>query len=184
MDIKVTTKMDVGPGLLEAWQAYADAFREVNTLAVNRHLMTFDEFIHIAQDERVIKYLAYEDGELAGMSCITNDLAAWDFLIAPEYFERNYPEKYARRAIWYIGFVFSVGGVPHVFRDLLGEMYPQVLACDGMFVQDFCTYNVNRGLPEATEHVASWLRGEKVQLDRIDEQAWYAGHLSREGISA
>jgi hypothetical protein len=183
MDIKVTTRMDDIDLLCSAYTAYADAFAEVNTLAVNRHLMTRAEFDKVALDERVSKYLAYDGGELVGMSCITNDLAAWDFLIQPLYFARFYPELYKRRAIWYIGYVFGVSG-SHAFVPLIGAMFPQVLESDGMFVQDFCTVNVIKGLPQATAHVVSRLMGRRVDVDRIDEQAFYAGQLHRADVVA
>lgn len=182
MDIKTTTRIDDDQTLNAAYADYAEAFAEVNTLAVNRHLMTKAEFTHIAEDERVTKYLAYDDGMLAGMSCITNDLDAWDFLIQPRYFARFYPELFKCRAIWYIGFVFSVGG-NHAFAPLIGEMFPQVRDSGGMFVQDFCTANIIRGLPRATAVVVSRLMGQVVHVDRIDELAFYAGHLGRPGVA-
>ncbi len=75
-----------------AWRLYEEAFQDLKSLAVQRHLMYRSEFDEVMRDSRVQKYLCYEDdGTLCGLSTYTNDLHAIP-LIAPEYFEHHWPE--------------------------------------------------------------------------------------------
>src|ERR1700753_3252601 len=87
------------------WKLYEDSFAELRSLAVQRHLMYRSEFDEVMRDTRIGKYLALDDdGTVCRIATYTNDLEAVP-LIAPEYFERHYPEQYAAQKIWYIGFV-------------------------------------------------------------------------------
>ena len=166
--------------LAAAWDFYQDVFAEVDALAANRHLMTYDEFVHVMADGRVQKWLAFhDDGHLIGMSTITNDLAAWP-LISPAFFARRYPSQYERRAIWYIGLVGcnAEGTRAHAFRDLIARMQPQVEASGGIFVQDFCVYNVGvRRMPEATRAILRRINST-VEFGRIDAQEFWAGSFA------
>ena len=163
-----------------AWHFYQDVFVDVNTLAANRHMMTADEFDHVMADERVQKWVARNDaGDIIGMATITNDLDAWP-LVSPAFFAKHYPEQYARRAVWYIGFVGcnAEGTRAHAFRDLIALMQPQVEASDGLFVQDFCTYNVGvRRLPDATRAILRRIN-PTVEFARIDAQEFWAGKFA------
>ena len=163
----------------EAWAFYEDVFTEVNTLAANRHLMTFDEFEQVMADRRVQKWFAFSDGgRVIGMSTITNVLSAWP-LISPAYFAKHYPSQYERQAIWYIGLIgCNVEGTrAYAFRDLIARMYPQVEASDGIFVQDFCLYNVGRRMPNATHAVLRRIN-RTVEFGRIDAQEYWAGSFA------
>ena len=167
----------------EAWCFYEDVFVEVNTLAANRHLMTIDEFDHVMADSRVQKWFAFDDdGRIIGMATITNHLDAWP-LVSPAFFAKLYPGQYERRAIWYIGFVGcnAEGTRAHAFRDLIAQMQPQVEESDGIFVQDFCTYNVGvRRLPDATRAILRRIN-PTVEFDRIDAQEFWAGSFASNG---
>ena len=73
------------------WTMYRDAFEELNTLAVQRHMMFRSEFDEVMADPRVDKYVALDDdGTMCGVATYTNDLDAVP-LIAPQYFERHWP---------------------------------------------------------------------------------------------
>lgn len=135
----------------EAWSLYVDVFTEINRLAAQRHLMTHDEFQAVYHDTSIRKfYVRDEGGQMVGMAALTNSLAAWP-LISPEYFARRWPRFYARRAIWYCGFVGARPNQLHAFRDLVTAMYQQIRSNNGMAAMDFCTYNdITRRLPEAT----------------------------------
>jgi len=140
--------------LEDAWKMYESTFSEINGLAVQRHLFYQPEFVEVCLDPRVQKWIAYDDqGLILGMALITNQLDSWS-LISPVYFERRYPDRFHRGAIWYIGFVGvdrTRKGSLHVFSALIGGMYPQVRDSAGMAVMDFCAYNADvRRLPEVT----------------------------------
>lgn len=171
--------------LAEAWRFYEDVFTELNALAANRHLMTFDEFEYVMADSRVQKWFAFsDDGRIIGMSTITNDLSAWP-LVSPAFFAKRYPNHYERQAIWYIGFVGCnlEGTRAHAFYDLIARMQPQVEASDGIFVQDFCTHNVAvRRLPDATRAVLQRINST-VAFSRIDAQEFWAGSFAPHGAA-
>ena len=164
-----------GETAYQAWNLYREIFTGINERAIQRHLMTAEEFSDLIEDKRVLKYLAYNTaGNMVGISTITNDLAAVSLVAAP-YFQRNYPDEYARRAIWYIGFVGVVEGAPaRTFRSLIGAMYPQVVASDGVFVQDFCQANVDRGLPVAMQAIVGALN-PGTWTRQVDAQTFWVG---------
>ena len=139
------------PDVHEAWTSYANIFAEINTLAAQRHLMTVDEFATVYHDPRVLKFYVHDqNGDLAGMSVLTQHLDAWP-LISPPYFARCWPQHYARKAIWYIGFVGVTPHHQHGFRQLVNDMYVHVISNTGIAVMDFCAYNtVRRRLPAVT----------------------------------
>jgi hypothetical protein len=155
-----------------AYKLYDGLFSPINELAAQRHLMTEVEFGEVAYDERVTKYLAYDDrviGEdLTGMSVMTNDLDAWP-LISPPYFRRHYPRLYEARQIWYVGFVGAAR--PGVFDALVAEMFPRTAA--GMVCMDFCALRQQQGLQDTTLRMLRRLAGESWML-KLDDQATYA----------
>lgn len=132
---------------LDCWHLYADAFTDLNRLAAQRHLMTPAEFNTVCSDPRITKYIATRgDGTVLGMSVLTNDLAAWP-LIAESYFEHHWPEQYAARQIWYLGFACVAGSgllAGLVFEKLIEQMAVGARAVRGMVFMDFCTANVAR----------------------------------------
>ena len=160
----------VVPDVDEAWTLYANIFAEVNNLAAQRHLMTSAEFHAIYHDPRVLKfYTRDEAGGLAGMSVLTQDLDAWP-LISPTFFARRWPDHYARKAIWYVGFVGVAPNGLNGFRDLVGKMYPHVIGNAGVAVMDFCTYNVtHRRLPAVTLKLLSWVN-PAAAMETVDAQ--------------
>lgn len=155
-----------------AWEMYADAFADVDTLAAQRHLMYPDEFRSVMTDIRVRKYVALRGSEMVGMSVMTNDLAAWP-LVSPRYFARRWPEHYARRAIFYIGFICAVGN-GLLYRDLITAMYPPVIEADGIAVMDFCAHNIDtHRMPQRT-HALLRRVNPAAQSGAIDAQTFWA----------
>lgn len=165
-----------GKLLTDAWELYYTAFEEINSLAVQRHMMTWEEYSDIAHDKRVSKYVAIDSGEVVGLSTITNDLESWP-LISPQYFERHYPAHYRDGRIWYVGFV-CVKRDPRpsrtLFVDLIAAMYPSVIESDGIAVMDYCSFNADvLGLPDAARNILHRIN-PSVRMLAIDEQSFYA----------
>ena len=158
-----------------AWDLYQRAFEELRSLAVQRHLMYFDEFVDVMKDQRVQKYLALrDDGTLCGISTYTNDLQAVP-LIAPEWFERHWPEHYATNRIWYIGFVAvdtEAQGL-RVFAELVEQMYLVASNQNGLVGLDICTHN------DEMRHMSRVFRSmirrwaPTMKFDRIDQQSYW-----------
>jgi ribosomal protein S18 acetylase RimI-like enzyme len=175
MVIKVVDQVTEEDTLECAWQLYADAFRDLNSLAVQRHLMYRDEFDEVMRDQRVQKYLCLDDGgNLLGMSTYTNDLTAVP-LIAPEYFERHWPEHFKARRIWYILFVavHPQAQGHHVFAQLVEEMYVVAATQNGLVGLDICNYNDDvRNMSQIFRLMVRRLT-ENMRFERIDQQSFW-----------
>ncbi|HEU4347241.1 MAG TPA: hypothetical protein VFR35_05580, partial [Actinoplanes sp.] len=61
MLVKVIDQITGGELREALWKLYEEAFRELRSLAVQRHLMYRSEFDEVMNDCRVQKYLALED---------------------------------------------------------------------------------------------------------------------------
>jgi hypothetical protein len=175
MVIKIVDQVVDGETLESAWRLYEDAFRELNSLAVQRHLMYRHEFDEVMSDNRVQKYLYLDDaGKLLGISTYTNDLDAVP-LIAPEYFARHWPEHYAARKIWYIGFVAvdSAARGRHVFGPLVQEMYLVAATQNGLVGLDVCNYNDDvLNMTRIFRSMVSRL-SDNMRFQRIDQQSFW-----------
>jgi len=175
MLIKVVDQIIDGDLHSAAWRLYQDAFDELNTLAVQRHMMFPSEFDEVMRDSRVSKYLALTDeGHLCGIATYTNDLDAVP-LIAPQYFERHWPEHYASRKIWYIGFV-AVSPEHQgreAFAQLVEQMYLVAATQNGLVGLDICSYN------DDVRHMSRIFRlmisrvTENMRFSRIDQQSFW-----------
>ncbi|HET6531056.1 MAG TPA: hypothetical protein VFH03_10655 [Actinoplanes sp.] len=147
----------------------------MRSLAVQRHLMYQSEFDEVMRDERVDKYLCYDDdGTLCGLSTYTNNLWAMP-LIAPEYFERRWPELYDQRKIWYCGFV-AVGSTARstrAFAELVEAMYLTAANQNGIIALDFCQFNDDeRHMSRVIRLMLQRLSGG-VKAECMDRQAFW-----------
>ncbi|GGL14426.1 hypothetical protein [Mangrovihabitans endophyticus] len=164
----------------DLWKLYEDSFQDLRTLAVQRHLLYRSEFDEVMRDSRVDKYLAFDDeGALCGVATYTNDLGAVP-LIAPEYFEHHWPDHYAGRRIWYIGFV-AVS--PHAqgrqaFAQLVEQMYLVAATQNGLVGLDICSYN------DDVRHMSRVFRlmisrvSDNMRFTRIDQQSYWLYEFS------
>ncbi|MGI8334838.1 hypothetical protein ACRYCC_33210 [Actinomadura scrupuli] len=163
----------------EVWPLYQGAFEEINKHAVQRHMMTYEEFADAMEDTRIGKWLARDDdGGLVGMGIMTNDLTAWP-LISPDYFEYHWPKEYLERKIWYIGFVCTrkPTAPSSTFPALISEMYMPTVEADGIAVMDFAAANVARRLPEASSKILN--RVVPTTGVNIDTQHFWTFHPTR-----
>jgi hypothetical protein len=152
----------------DAWDLYETTFREVNALAVQRHLMYRAEFDDVMGDDRVRKYLALDNaGNLAGLATFTNDLYSMP-LISPDYFARRWPAEFGDRTIWYCGFVGVHPDRQHsgVFAELVETMWRD--AAGGLICLDLCRENgefrrMERVIPLMLHRLAG--PGEATRMD-------------------
>jgi hypothetical protein len=158
-----------------AWQLYQDCFEELNTLAVQRHMMYKSEFDEVMADTRVDKYLALTDeGTLCGITTYTNDLEAVP-LISPQYFERHWPEHYAAKKIWYIGFIAVSPEFQgrEAFAQMVEQMYLVASIQNGLVGLDICSYN------DDVRHMSRVFRlmiarnSDNMRFNRIDQQSYW-----------
>jgi hypothetical protein len=176
MTIKIVDT--VTDDMIEAvWDLYYNAFKDLNALTVQRHLMYRSEFDEVMGDERVQKYLCVaDDDSLCGLSTYTNDLDAMP-LISPEYFQRRWPEHFAEKRIWYCGFVavdrMNPARSASGFGELVEAMYLTAATQNGIIGLDFCRYNdIDHHMARVIELKLHRLSG-KVISERMDEQAFY-----------
>jgi hypothetical protein len=175
MLIKVVDQITDEDMAKAAWAMYQDAFEELNTLAVQRHMMFKSEFDEVMRDPRIDKYLALtDDGTLAGVTTYTNDLDAVP-LISPQYFERHWPEHYAAHKIWYIGFiaVSPEHQGREAFAQMVEQMYLVVSLQNGLVGLDICSYN------DDVRHMSRVFRmmisrnSDSMRFNRIDQQSYW-----------
>jgi len=175
MVIKVIDQVNDTETLECAWELYIKAFHDLNALAVQRHLMYRSEFDEVMRDQRIQKYMCLDDdGTLVGMSTYTNDLSAVP-LIAPEYFERHWPEHYAARKIWYIVFVavHPQAQGRAAFAQLVEEMYLVAATQNGLVGLDICSYNDEvRNMSRVFRLMIRRLTAN-MRFERIDQQSFW-----------
>jgi hypothetical protein len=175
MVIKIVDQVSDEETVETAWELYSTAFREINALAVQRHLMYRSEFMEVMNDQRIQKYLCLdESGNLCGLSTYTNDLSSWP-LISPEYFERRWPELYAQRKIWYCGFVavLPAGRNNNSFAELVEAMYLVAATQNGIIGLDFCQHNDDmRKMSRVVRLMLHRFSGD-VQAERMDQQSYW-----------
>jgi len=157
------------------WDAYCDAFDELRTEAIQRHVMSRDEFDAVMADERVDVYLAQrDDGRIAGMATLSNDLEAMP-LVSPDFFRARWPEHYAARKIWYIGFiaVSPEHQGREAFAQMVEQMYLVVSIQNGLVGLDICSYN------DDVRHMSRVFRlmiarnSDNMRFNRIDQQSYW-----------
>lgn len=175
MVIKIVDQVSDEELLESAWNLYEDAFRELNALAVQRHLMYRSEFDEVMNDIRVQKYVCLDDdGTMTGLATYTNDLTAVP-LISPAYFERNWPDHYATRRIWYIGFVAVDPRAQgqQAFAQMVEEMYLIAVTQNGLVGLDICNYNDDvRDMSRIFRLMIHRYTGN-MRFRRIDQQSYW-----------
>lgn len=151
---------------------YVAAFEPVSTRAAARHLLAAEHFEAEMVDERIDKYVLWDDDTPLALTTLSTDLdaVAW---ISPEYFAARYPEQYARRAIFYLGYTLveperAEQGMFHLMIDAIERRCAEAR---GVFAFDVCAYNdahsVGRRIRRLGE-TDGW------SLAAIDVQTYYA----------
>ena len=168
-----------GNALELAWELYERAFRGMDGLAVQRHLMHRGEFDDVAGDRRVLKYCALDDdGTLCGLATYTNVLDAMP-LISPAYFARRWPKHYAEGRVWYCGFVAVDPTGNGAFPALVAAMYERADAHawagrGWVAALDLCRHNaVERRLDRAIASLLRRISAGRVRAEPADAQTYW-----------
>lgn len=180
--IRMVRQLD-GTLLEDTWKLYEEAFRELNTLAVQRHMMYRHEFDDVMADTRWRKYLAFDDGgTLIGVSTFTNQLDAVP-LISQAYFERHWPQHYAEQRVWWIGFVAvaPAGRGLRTFYRLVQTMEEVSGSVNGINGMDFCRFNEDViNLASITKKLLGRIadaNGRTVTHEKVDYQGYHIYEL-------
>lgn len=160
------------------WSLYESAFDELRTAAVQRHVMLRAEFHAVMADERVTKYVAVDEsagGRCCALATATTDLAAMP-LISPDYFAHRWPQLYAERRIWYVGFV-AIAAEHHrgpLFGRIVGDVARSAAAVGGVTAMDVSRQvTEQRRLPQVLARYFARLAPGTRAL-QLDEQAFWA----------
>lgn len=175
-EIQIHDKV-AGELLEQAWSLYEQAFKALNALTVQRHMMTAEEFDQVMIDWRWSKFVAVDDaGVPAGLATYTNHLEAHP-LLSEDYFAANHPEEFVAQRIWWVGFAAVAEGVRGTvtFRELVKAMYGT--SGDGAITGiDYAKVNVDRGLALAAQrylHRVAGERGRTATCDLVDYQGFF-----------
>lgn len=166
-----------------AWTVYRECFAPLRHLAVQRHLMTIDEFDQQMADPRLTKAMMLDDhGTIIGIACYTTDLAAVQ-LVEPAYFEHHYTRAYRGQHIWYVTFCGVLPAHHGAFLTFVEHMYNLSAPHDGVVLFDACNHNVNK--LRIFRSIIAWtarLSGRKSKAKVIDQESYLlvsvaGGHL-------
>lgn len=152
---------------------YALAFEPLKKLSVARQVLTRSEFTTQMLDERVAKYAAWSDsGEPLGLTTLTTDLDSvlW---ISPDYFEEHYPDQWARKAVYYLGFTLAHPSQRHLrfVETIIDVGLREELVAKAVVAYDICAFN-NQAL-RFNERVEAVLEGVPGgHLEVVDTQIY------------
>jgi hypothetical protein len=176
--VRIVVEEVVAAGLADVtWKLYNEAFDELRSTAVQRHVMLREEFENVMADARVAKYFCLDtasDDRMCAAGTITNDLDAMP-LISPDYFRRRWPLHYAQGRIWYIGFVAVHPEYRRsaAFARVVEQMCDVVSARNGVAALDVCRRNEELyRLPQAIHRLLFGYTGS-VHSERMDEQSYW-----------
>jgi hypothetical protein len=167
--------------LTPLWTMYHETFEPLAELAVQRHVMWWEEFVALIQDPHVTKIVATDPHGSAGLALLTNDLSAVP-LVSPQYFDRRWPKLVADSRVWYVPFVCvrqDPKAVPGVFETLVSELSRPVAEANGVAVMDYCDHNRRRRLPEVSFRIMNRVHGRGT-VTRIDSQSYWVYDLTAE----
>jgi hypothetical protein len=151
-----TTEHDhIGGMSHRLWDVYRNAMEPTRADAVQRHMLTREEFDAVCWNTNLTKVVAREsDGSIVGLSVYTNQLDAYDW-IEPAYFEKRWPEQYKANAVFYIIFVVTNGSAPGTFEALVSTMGKAIAAAEGIGALDWSSARIERGLDRAARAIIS-----------------------------
>jgi hypothetical protein len=160
------------------YELYLDTFGDLQTKAVARQLLHEHEFLDEMHDPRVSKYVAWDEGEVIGMTTLTQHLETVPW-IAPTYFEHHYPEQWARNAVYYLGFtlVKKTRREAHVFAAMIAAATELILTERAVCAWDMCYYNDEElGLGPAIQRMLD--QHPELTVAPIDRQTYFAAVYS------
>jgi GNAT superfamily N-acetyltransferase len=172
--VKVTIEHKMSEAAVSAfYPVYVAAFDPIRTRAAARHLLAAEEFEAEMVDERIDKYVVWEDnGEPVALTTLATDLDAVPW-ISPEYFAARYPDQLARGAVFYLGYTlvrpeYAQQGVFQLMTDAVEQ---RAAESQGVLAFDVCAYNNARSVGRRVGRL-----GESVgvSLDAVDVQTYYA----------
>src|SRR5215212_5224947 len=164
-----------GPAAQTLYSLYRQAFEPLKAKAVARQVLTGDEFFGQMRDDRIDKYVAWEPhGEPIGLITLTRHLEAVPW-VSPEYFEARFPEQWARKAVYYLGYLLARPVTRRTrFLETICKVSVEPLVAErAVIAYDVCSYNNDMlDLAERISRLAPQFAGSHVH--KLDAQVYYA----------
>lgn len=160
------------------WELYEDAFGPLRPKAAARQFLTREEFDEELVDNRITKYVAWQDENPVGLATLTRELATIPW-ISPEFYQERYPEHAARNAVFYLGFVLVRPELKasRTFHRLMEVVTDLVAVESGVIGYDICHFN-NATL-RFSQRIESFVhRRQQASFDRVDTQEYYVLDLT------
>jgi hypothetical protein len=171
--MQVTQEVAMQPDIVERyWRLYEDAFAPLALVAPHRQNLLREEFYEEMNDERIIKFVLWDDDEPVGMSLVATDLTAVPW-VSPEYFAHRFPEHFADGRIYYFGALLMApshqrDGSLHCLTDELANF---VVRNDGMIAFDCAGIN-ERVVPGFCRSALD-RQAEHVKAEKLDAQHYF-----------
>ena len=154
---------------------YQHAFEPLKTQAAARQVLTHDEFLAQMKDERIDKYVAWEpDGAPVGLITLTRHLEAVPW-ISPEYLAARYPEPWARKAIYYLGFLLARPSTrPARFLEtIVRSCITPLISERAVIAWDVCSHNDD--VLNFSERISQVVQqSSHSHVKKLDTQVYYA----------
>ncbi len=154
---------------------YHHAFEPLKTQAAARQVLDRDEFMTQMKDERIDKYVAWEpDSAPVGLITLTRHLEAVPW-ISPEYLAVRYPEQWARKAIYYLGFLLARPSTrPARFLETIVSLCISPLVSErAVIAWDVCSHNDD--VLNFSERISQVVQqSSDSHVEKLDTQVYYA----------
>ena len=163
-----------GPAAESLYRLYRRAFGPLRSRAAARQVLTRKEFLAQLEDHRIDKYVAWEgDAEPIGIVTVTRNLDAIPW-ISSEYYAHRFPEQWARKAIYYLGFTLVRPATRRTsFLDTIVRLSVEPLVAEkAVIAYDVCAYN-NDVLGFSTRIAEVLRRFSHSQPQELDSQIYY-----------
>ncbi len=154
---------------------YREAFEPLRTETAVEQTVSDAEFRELAARRDVLKFVGWDDdGQPISLSLVTTNLGLVPWISVP-FYERRFPEHYARNAIYY--FVTLVIAPDHqdgpLIRAMLEALSLYIAMDRGVIAFDTCQYNIDVfAVPQVIERLGRrYVHGE---TSEIDAQHYYA----------
>jgi GNAT superfamily N-acetyltransferase len=154
------------------WLMYNTAFADLRTASPCRQYMHESEFREEMSDERMLKFVLWEDDMAVAMALVAVDLRAIDW-ISPEFFEMKYPAHYKQGTIFYFGALLVDPGLQglHYSELLLTELINFVARNNGIAAFD-CYSRNSEWLPGLIKQMSD--KVAFIEFTELGHQAYYA----------
>lgn len=156
------------------YELYKRAFDPLRSRAAARQVLSEPEFKDQMADERIDKYLAWEDEAApVGVITLTRELAAIPW-ISPEYYAACYPDHWARNAIYYLGYILINPAVRRTgFLETVTRLLVEPMVAErAVLVYDVCSYN-NQVLGFSKLIAETFKRWSNSSPTELDYQVYY-----------